>query len=168
MKSKLTRIATVAVLGGALLVVVARNRDWRISSISHSQAAGSATDHAATPENAIYKMIDAARLGDVQGYLECYSGVMKDQLRQSVRETTEEKFARYLRDTNAAIKGIAISMPEMAGDRQARVRVEYVYADRNEVQFMVLNKFGSAWKIIKVNGAERIETLVPYGAPVTD
>jgi hypothetical protein len=46
------------------------------------------------------------------------------------------------------------------------VRVEYVYQDRNEAQTMYLEKASSGWKITRVDGAERVKTLVPYGTPV--
>ncbi len=46
--------------------------------------------------------------------------------------------------------------------------MEYVYKDRNEVQFVYLQKEGANWKIYRVDGAERIKTLVPYGSAVTD
>jgi hypothetical protein len=46
--------------------------------------------------------------------------------------------------------------------------VEYVYRDRNEVQFVYMKKEPPTWRIYQVDGAERIKTLVPYGSPVTD
>ena len=49
-----------------------------------------------------------------------------------------------------------------------KVQVEYVYADRNEVQFVYLIKEGRRWKISAVDSAQRVKTLVPYGSPVTE
>jgi hypothetical protein len=43
-----------------------------------------------------------------------------------------------------------------------------VYRDRNEVQFVYLSRSSSGWKISRVDGAERIKTLVPFGTAVTD
>jgi hypothetical protein len=31
---------------------------------------------------------------------------------------------------------------------------------------MHLKKYGDEWKITRVNGAERVKTLAPYGSPV--
>jgi hypothetical protein len=31
---------------------------------------------------------------------------------------------------------------------------------------MSLEKYGDEWKITRVDGAERVKTLVPYGSPV--
>jgi hypothetical protein len=47
-----------------------------------------------------------------------------------------------------------------------KARVEYVFADRNEVQIVYLERVGERWKIARVEGAQRIETLMPYGSPV--
>jgi hypothetical protein len=34
------------------------------------------------------------------------------------------------------------------------------------MQKMYLEKHGDRWKIARVDGAERVKTLVPYGTPV--
>jgi hypothetical protein len=118
------------------------------------------------PQDCIYSMLDAARSGNVAGYLGSYTGEMAGALRQSVRETGEAAFAKYLRDTNASIKGLALQAPQAASGETVNVRVEYIYQDRNEAQTMVLQRDGGVWKIARVDGAERVKTLVPYGTPV--
>jgi len=77
-----------------------------------------------------------------------------------------DPFSRYLKESNSAIKGVALADPQPLGDRQASVRVEYVYQDRNEAQTMYLEKDAAGWKITRVDGAERVKTLIPYGTPV--
>ncbi len=119
-----------------------------------------------TPQDAVYGMLDAARAGDVRGYLASYTGQMETALRQSLAETTEAKFGQYLKDSNAAIKGVAIDATQALTDRETKLRVEYVYQDRNEAQTIFLEKNGQTWRIARVEGAERVKTLVPYGTPV--
>ena len=68
--------------------------------------------------------------------------------------------------TNAPIKGVAIKEPQKLTDREVKARVEYIYADRNEVQSMFLVKVGDVWKIERLDETERIKTLIPYGTPV--
>jgi len=119
-----------------------------------------------TPQDAIYAMLDAARAGDVKSYLAAYTGQMQTSLKQSLAETGEQGFAKYLKESNAAIKGIAIMEPQVLTDREMKVRVEYVYQDRNEAQFMYLERGTAGWKIARVDGTERVKTLVPYGTPV--
>jgi hypothetical protein len=161
--------ATVVVLLGAFAVVLGQKNGWKLSTVTDqvSQISLKAQPKPdPTPQDAIYGMLDAARSGDVQAYLSDYAGQMSNALQQSIAETTEPKFAQYLKDSNAAIKGVAISEPQQLTDTQVKVRVEYVYQDRNEAQLMYLEKQSGRWKITQVDSTERVKTLVPYGTPV--
>ena len=153
------QVITIAVLALAGASALAVKHPWRRTPppLVTAQAA---------PQDPIYAMLDAAREGDVQSYLACYTGPMRSALEVSVRESGAGGFASYLRNSNAAIKGVAVNQPERLGARECRVRIEYVYQDRNEVQNLYLQKAGPAWKIARVDGAERVKTLVPYGTPV--
>ncbi len=162
-----TQVATIAVLAAALGVVLAQKSGWRPSSVKVADIVLPAAAKAEpSPQDAIYAMLDAARAGDVQTYLASYTGEMAVALKQSLAETTDAGFAKYLKDTNAAVKGVAISESQAVTDREVKVRVEYVYQDRNEAQMMYLEKSSTGWKIARVDGAERVKTLVPYGTPV--
>ena len=103
--------------------------------------------------------------GLVDDYLDCYAGQMERTLRQSMEEMGPERFSEFLRERNRDIKGIAMNAPEESGN-EAQVRVEYVYADRNEVQQIFLERAGDIWKIARVSEIQRVETPVPYGTPV--
>lgn len=117
------------------------------------------------PRDVIYAMLDAARDGIVDDYLDCYSGQMERTLRQSLEEMGAQRFAEFLRERNRDIKGIAMNAPKEAGN-EAEVRVEYVYVDRNEVQEIYLERIEEDWKIARVSAIRRVETPVPYGTPV--
>ncbi len=117
------------------------------------------------PRDVIYAMLDAARDGEVNDYLGCYAGQMERTLRQSLEEMGAERFSQFLMERNEDIKGIAMNAPKESGDR-AEVRVEYVYADRNEVQEIYLERMAGDWKIARVSEIRRVETPVPYGTPV--
>lgn len=119
-----------------------------------------------SPQDAIYGMLDAARAGDVRAYMGYFTGQMTTLLEQSLAENGEAKFAEYLKRTNAPIKGIAITEPERLTGREVKARVEYVYADRNEVQVMFVVEVSGEWKIARLEETERVKTLVPYGTPV--
>jgi hypothetical protein len=160
-KERKTQMVTVAVLAGALGVVLAQKTGWKLSDVKIS-----APKPDSSPQDAIYAMLDAARVGDVKSYLSAYTGQMDSALKQSLAETTEAGFAKYLKDSNAAVKGIAISEPQPLTEREVKVRVEYVYQDRNEAQTMYLEKGSEGWKISRVDATEQVKTLVPYGTPV--
>jgi hypothetical protein len=145
-----------------MLTVVGRKTGWKLPIVRTVRA----TPSEATPQDAIYAMLDAAREGNARKFIGSYSGQMAQSLEQTMRESTESGFAKYLKDSNAAVKGIAITEPQVLTDREVKARVEYVYQDRNEIQYMYLEKVNAAWKITRVDSAERVKTLVPYGTPV--
>jgi Na+-transporting NADH:ubiquinone oxidoreductase subunit NqrC len=155
-KDSKARIVTVAVVLALLAALAARKMGWRLPEAKASE----------DPQDTIYAMLSAARAGDVKTYLAEFTGQMEASLRQSLAETTESGFAKYLRDSNAAIKGVAVSDPMKITDQEAKVRVEYVYQDRNEAQTMYLEKGPNGWKIARADSDERIKTLIPYGTPV--
>ena len=166
-KERKAQIVTIAVLAAAFGVVLAQKTGWKLSDVKVGDIVQSPAPKAEpSPQDAIYAMLDAARVGDVKAYLTSYTGQMDAALKQSLAETTEAGFAKYLKDSNAAVKGIAISEPQTVTDRDVKVRVEYVYQDRNEAQTMYLEEGAGGWKISRVDGAERVKTLVPYGTPV--
>jgi hypothetical protein len=61
---------------------------------------------------------------------------------------------------------MALRESEAVSADEYKVPLEYVYADRNEVQIHRVTKVGSHWKISGVEQAERIQTLIPYGTEV--
>lgn len=150
------RIVTIAVLGGALMVIVARKSDFRLARLVELREA--------RPQDAVYAMLDAAREGDVAKYVACYTGEVAQSLERARSDSPD--FAKYLRDSNAALKGVAVMEPQAQPGGQVELRVEYVYQDRNEAQFFFLDKTPGGWKISRVEIAERVKTLIPYGTPV--
>lgn len=153
-KQRTATVVTVLLLAGLVAAGVLRKSGMRTAVPS------------ATPQESIYRMLDAARAGDTAAYLRQYAGTMEAHLRQAIVERSEADFKKYLQSSNAEIKGVAVAEPKMLSEREAEVQVEYIYQDRNEVQRMVLEKQGEDWKITRVDGAERVKTLIPYGSPV--
>jgi hypothetical protein len=163
-KDRKAQIITVIILVLAFGIAMLRKNNWSFSFSSVIPSSQPKQDP--TPQDAIYNVLDAAREGNVPKYLGGYTGQMEASLKQAIAESTEAGFSKYLRESNAPIKGIAITEPQPLTDREVKVRVEYVYQDRNEVQYMYLEKVGADWKIARVDSTERIKTLVPYGTPV--
>lgn len=159
------RSITLAVIAVALVVVVGQRAGWKLPA-GATPFRPAAPPRPPEPRDAIYQMLDAARAGDDAAYLACFTGQMATALRQSRTEMGSQAFSRYLSDTNKEIKGIALSEPVSLTDREVRVRVEYVYQDRNEAQQIYLEKTADGWRIARVDSTERVKTLVPYGTPV--
>jgi hypothetical protein len=150
-----TTILTALVMASLLAFTISRRSVHRTEPLSETG-----------PEGAIYAMLEAARAGDVSVYLSQYSGPMASTLRAVVAEKSEPGFRDYLRSTNAEVKGIAVSQVHQISDTEAELQLEYVFQDRNEVQSVKLERERGRWKIVRIDGAERVKTLVPYGTPV--
>jgi len=159
---------TIVVLLGLLAMSALQTHHWRVPPPFNDWIAFRSNRTASNPEDAIYSMLDASRAGDVRAYLDCFSGSVRDQLLQAVKESTESKFSSYLIGQNAAFQGVAVSVIDRPSVEEARVRVEYVYSDRNEAQNLSLKTEGNHWKIVTVTSAEPIKTLIPFGTVVTD
>ena len=159
-------VLTVAVLLGVFAVALLRSNHWQLPSSWNGWRAIMAKRAPSNPEDGIYAMFDAARAGDAQAYLDCFSGPLRDQLAATAKE--DAKFKEYLIRQNSAVQGMAVTVTDRPNADEARVRVEYVYSDHNEVQNVHLKREGSRWKIINIDGAQPVQPLVPYGTKATD
>src|SRR5690349_14275276 len=91
-------------------------------------------------------MLNSARSRDVKAYLD----TPRERCRRRCGRwspSVAKRFCEISRDSNAAIKGVAVSDPQINGG-SASVRVEYVYQDRNEVQMTYLEKTPGGWKVV--------------------
>jgi hypothetical protein len=157
MKKRMPAIVTVLLIAGALVFFAARQRLKTAESGFNS----------ANPESVVWRMSDAARVGDVEAYLNCFDGELRRNLEKTVVEMSELKFGEYLKRLNEEITGIAVSDLELTGEAAANLRVEFVYRGKNEAQQHYLVLRDGAWKIDRVDESERIKTLIPYGADAT-
>lgn len=154
-KERTATILTAAVLAAALGIGLGRKTGWRVPKPA-----------APEPEDTVYAMLNAARSGDVKSYLANYTAGMEATLRQSIAESGDAAFAGYLIQSNAQVKGVAVSEPRKISESAVKVRVETIYQDRNEAQTMYLERGPAGWKISRTETDERIRTLIPYGTPV--
>ena len=107
-------VATLTALLLALGIGVGLKSGWILRRSTTSPAG---------PQDTIYGMLDAARTGNVTAYLGSYTGALRASLREAVRESTEKGFAKYLQDSNVAIKGVAVSEPQQMSETVLSVRV---------------------------------------------
>jgi hypothetical protein len=127
------------------------------------------SDSTPRPQEQIFStMFDAAKAGDVQAYLNCFTGALRMRLQKTMEEVGEAKFADYLKRTSSEPKAFVVRVSEIetVSANEVKVPLEYVYADRNEVQVHRVTKVGSEWKISGVERTQRIPTLIPYGTEV--
>jgi hypothetical protein len=159
-------VLTVAVLLGVFAVALLRSNHWQLPTSWNGWRAITLKRAPSNPEDGIYTMFDAARAGDAQAYLDCFSGPLREQLAATARE--DAKFKEYLIRQNSTVQGMAVTVTDRPNADEARVRVEYVYSDHNEVQNVHLKREGARWKITNLDGAQPVQPLVPYGTKATD
>src|ERR1051325_8632683 len=99
-RNRKAKILAVMALLGALGAGLGR-KGARLGSVSLPDV---------TPEDAIYAVMNAAKAGNVSGYLDGYTGPMKAALQRSVEEGGAREFAKYLQRSNAGVKGAAVSI----------------------------------------------------------
>ena len=129
-------------------------------------AVRSATPAAQTPEQCLEQMFQAMKEGNVAAYLNCFTGELRDRLELNAKEQATEKFAGYLRETVAPVKGRAVYKTETSGDDQIRLVVDRVYERRQwEYQGYRLRRESGTWKIYAIDPAELHYPPVPYGTP---
>lgn len=159
MKQRLPAIITVLLIAGAFVFLTQRER------LSEWTRAGKS---AATPEDAVWRMSDAAREGDVRGYLDCFSGALRQNLRKTASDMGEAQFSQYLKRLNDEVTGIAVSDLEQTNDQTATLKVEFVFRGKNEAQKHHFRLIEGKWKIEGVDNAERINAPIPYGTGVAE
>jgi hypothetical protein len=165
-RERVAQASTLIILVGVLGLVAMKRDGSQASAAWLSSLIATRAPAPGTPQDTVYRMMDAARDGDVRAYLGCYTGQMEGTLRQIVKEKGEAALASYIRNFNASVKGVAIQEPQSTADREVRLRVEFVYRDRNEVQIYYLERGGANWKIGRQENAQGVKTLVPYGTAV--
>ena len=158
-------VFTLVFVLGLLVLTGLRVNGWRLPSWSNWQFFQSRPP--SSPEDAIYSMIDAERAGDTKAYLDAFTGSMRNELLQVIKENSQSKFASYL-TRNATFQGVAVAVVDRPSTTDAQVRVEYVYGDRNQVQNLYLKREGGRWKVFRMAGAEQLASPFPFGSRVTD
>lgn len=110
----------------------------------------------------------AAKDGNLDRYLDQFSGPLRGQLARSRAEKGDGFLRDYLARLSGPIKGIAVHVDcqEMTGAGSVRVPVEFIYADRNEMQRFSLQRSAGRWRIARIESVRAARTLIPYGTPI--
>jgi hypothetical protein len=157
---------TVALMG--VLLWVGRNRPAAPAPGSAGSEPNRAVSNVPDPaEVRLGSLLDSALNGDVTGYLDCFSGPLRQRLEREVSERGRDVFAADLKRAAQSRKSHAIFAVEPEGAAAARITVETVYPDRNERQTYHLAQETGTWL---VNDVETVRSQVPkakYGMPAT-
>lgn len=118
----------------------------------------------------VEEAFDAARRGDLEGYLAQFAEPLRGQLARMRGEKGDGYLQDYLRRLSEPIKGLAVRLSEQqeVGPETLRCPVELVYQDRNEVQSFTLKRAGDRWLIERIDSVRAARTLIPYGTHIKD
>lgn len=163
MKQRWPAILTALLIVGAFVALTQRDK---LSSLKLGRSSGSAS--AASPEDVIWQMSEAARKGDSRAYLDCFSGALRQRLEKSASEMGAAQFSQYLKKLNDEMTGIAVSDLTQQERQTATLRVEFVFRGRSETQQHHFKLLDGQWKIDGVDSAERLDVLLPDGANLTE
>lgn len=118
------------------------------------------------PEEVVWKMINESRMGNIETYLDCFTGAIRTRLDATVGEMTRKGFSEYLRERARELKGVAVYDVKRTGERQSSLTVEYIYQDQTERQRLTLTLGKGTWRIIETERSRRSRPLIPYGEPI--
>ena len=121
-----------------------------------------------TPAQPIEDAFEAARHGDLDGYLAQFTDSLQAQLARTRAEKGDAYLRDYLARLTVPIKGIAadLNRRESVGPETVRLPVEFVYADRKETQIFETRREGGRWRIRNISPVRAAPTLIPYGTPI--
>jgi hypothetical protein len=118
------------------------------------------------PEEVVWKMVNGSRKGDVETYLDCFTGAIRNRLDATAGEMTRKGFSEYLKERGSELKGVAVYDVKRTGERQSSLTIEYIYQDQTERQGLILLLEKGTWRIIETEISRRSRPLIPYGEPI--
>lgn len=126
------------------------------------------TSTTASPCACLERMFQAAEQGDVDAYLDCFTGQQRQRLESEVRSPGTADFAESLRSALSDLKGRALSGSDKTAldDQRATLTVERVYERHAERQDHHFVRDASGWRIESVGRVQEFQPPIPYGTPV--
>ena len=117
-------------------------------------------------DGCITQMLQAAQRGDVQRYLDCFAGDLRDKLAARLKKGNPEAAAAELRSGQAALKSYVTTDWQRVSNDEATLILERVYKNYNERHRVKLRRTRGAWKIVELTPLESFAPEIPYGTPV--
>jgi hypothetical protein len=121
----------------------------------------------AGPADCIEQMFAAAERGDVEAYLDCFTGAERERLERELALQPRDDYSRSLMQSIRDLKGRAV-FEASASDQpfEATIIVERIYAHRIERQIYRLARESGTWRIAAVQAAAPLQPEKAYGQPV--
>ncbi|HWA97985.1 MAG TPA: hypothetical protein VG713_05810 [Pirellulales bacterium] len=154
-KHVIAAIATVILLAGAAIW------SWR------SAASAAPERKLDSPEACLVAMTRASQSGDVQAYLDCFTGNLRQELDKELRDQGGvQALGERLRTSVARLKGTASYEENPATSDGAQLILERIYPQHNERWRVALRRDGQAWRVTSMAMIGSAVPPVEYGTPV--
>ena len=160
-KQFIAAAATAAILGAAVFVFRGRAPD---SGTAFQLARDLALSQDDRPSSVVSAMFDAARGGDVESYLNCFTGELREKIEAQLREAVSaERFAARLRAPLVRMKGCAILGANQREGGIVELVAEQVFDGYTESVRVEVARTDGSWKITSLTSTGR--TANRYGQP---
>ncbi len=159
----------LAMLGAALVSALYSARRPRQPRTPTAATRGVTAATPASLDNTMISSIEAAtaaaRAGNLTAYLEQFTDPLRGQLERTRAEKGDAYLIGYLKRLMAPVKGVAVNLrtKQDSAPNETRLMVEFIYADRNEVQPFFLRRVGEAWRISRMDSVHSTPILIPFG-----
>ena len=110
----------------------------------------------------IWQMFSAAKRGNVQQYLDCFTGQSLSILQSAMKEKNTRTFRDYIMQNAQDIKGISILEGKGGNSQENAFDAEIVYANRNEYQTIFLQMTSEGWKVSRISKPAIVSQPIPY------
>ncbi|MBW3539468.1 MAG: hypothetical protein KY476_04290 [Planctomycetes bacterium] len=111
-------------------------------------------------------MLDSARRGDVDGWLNLFAGDARETLAAEVREKTRELAAAELKAAEADLKSFVTTGHQRLGEAAVEMVLERIYPRHTDRHRVRLERTADGWRIVETEPIERSAPEIPYGTPV--
>lgn len=118
-------------------------------------------------EAAIRHLLSATQSGDVQRWLNCFTGVARSQSQTRLASTGEKLLSAELRTEGQQLTSYALREWTSQADNSASVILEKLFAERTEIMRVNLQQDRGVWRISEMNPQNESSPEIPYGTPVT-
>jgi hypothetical protein len=159
LKERATRIAVASATLALLLSAAALSR----SRVANEGA----PNPVSTPDECLSRLTQAARDGDVTGYVDCFAGPMRAEIESQVANApSREEFAAQLRASLANLKGFAAFDESPPSETTARMVLERIYQGHNDRYRVSLARENDVWRVVQMSRIGADNPPVEYGTPV--
>lgn len=119
------------------------------------------------PSERVSALIEACRSGDVEAYLDCFTGDLRGHLESKAASASPTAFAASLREQVAGLQSVVTLDAKSLGTDRRQLVVDRVFVGFNERQRVTLRRVGARWKIEALGELRRYAPEIPYGTPAT-